>query len=307
VKLEIGLQPSPPISQSSIFNLEVFTNMTHTTPDRIFLKLGGSLITDKRQAETTRPAVITRLADEIAAAQRARPDMQLVIGHGSGSFGHVVGARYGTRHGVRTPEDWYGFAATADAAARLNRIVVGALLDAGLPVWGIQPGVALRCEDGVIVDGPHGAVGAALERGLVPVVFGDVALDSVRGGTIASTEEIFDWLADHLRPTHVILAGEVDGIFTGDPQLDPDARRIETITPDQFAALHAGLGASHGTDVTGGMAAKVRQALGMIERSHGELDVTVCGGLTANNLYRVLVEPGAKIGTRLYSPGSFGR
>lgn len=281
--------------------------MMHTTLDRIFLKLGGSLITDKCQAETPRPVVIARLAGEIAEARRARPDMQLVIGHGSGSFGHVVGARYGTRHGARTPEDWYGFAATADAAARLNRIVVGALLDAGLPIWSIQPGAALRCDDGAIVDGPHSTVAAALERGLVPVIFGDVALDSMRGGTIASTEEIFDWLAGHLRPARVILAGEVDGIFTGDPQLDPDARRIEAITPDQFTALQAVLGGSHGTDVTGGMAAKVSQALGMIERSGGELDVIVCGGLTANNLFRALVEPGEKIGTRLYSPGSFGR
>ncbi len=280
--------------------------MTPGSSDRIFLKLGGSLITDKRQAETPRPTVIARLAEEIAAARRDRPDMQLVIGHGSGSFGHVVGKRYGTRHGVGTPAEWYGFAATADAAARLNRIIVAALMAAGLPAWAIQPGVALRCEDGVIIDGPHATVAMALARGLVPVVFGDVALDSVRGGTIASTEEIFDWLADRLHPSRVILAGEVEGIFSADPQLDPCAQPLDAITPEQLGALQAGLGGSHGTDVTGGMAAKVSQALGMIARSRGELDVIVCGGLTADNLYRVLVEPEAKIGTRLHSVGPFG-
>ncbi len=118
--------------------------MSRPASDVVFLKLGGSLITDKRQAETPRPDVIARLAAEIAAARAQVPTMQLVIGHGSGSFGHVVGRRYGTRAGVESAVDWYGFAATADAAARLNRIVVAALLAADVPAWAIQPSVTLR-------------------------------------------------------------------------------------------------------------------------------------------------------------------
>ena len=191
----------------------------------VFLKLGGSLITDKRQAETPRLAVIHQMAADIAAALQQAPDLRLVIGHGSGSFGHVFGRRYGTRDGVHTPEQWYGFAATADAAARLNRIVVSALLDAQIPAWSIQPGVALRCADGRIAAGPQETVALALDRGLTPVVFGDVALDNVRGGTIASTEEIFEQLADHLHPQRLVLAGEVDGIYTADPLIDPAAQR----------------------------------------------------------------------------------
>ena len=105
----------------------------------IFLKLGGSLITNKRQPETARLDVIQRLALEIAEVRRQNPALRLVIGHGSGSFGHLHAKRYGTRAGVQTPEQWYGFTATADAVARLNRIVVNALLSAGVPAWSIQP------------------------------------------------------------------------------------------------------------------------------------------------------------------------
>ncbi|MFN3331018.1 MAG: uridylate kinase, partial [Caldilinea sp.] len=65
----------------------------------VFLKLGGSLITDKRKAETPRLDVIARLAQEIAAAQQDDPALRLVIGHGSGSFGHIYGRKYGTRDG----------------------------------------------------------------------------------------------------------------------------------------------------------------------------------------------------------------
>src|SRR5207237_970030 len=119
----------------------------------IFLKLGGSLITDKRQPETPRLDVIQRLAAEIAEVRRQNQAQRLVIGHGSGSFGHVYAKRHGTRVGVHTPEQWLGFAATADAAARLNRIMVSALLAVGVPAWSIQPSAVLRCSDGRIVQG----------------------------------------------------------------------------------------------------------------------------------------------------------
>ncbi len=264
----------------------------------VFLKLGGSLITNKRRPESPRLDVIRRLAGEIAAAREARPTLQLLIGHGSGSFGHVVGRRYGTRSGVTTPEEWYGFAATADAAARLNRIVVAALLEAGIPAWSIQPSVVLRSRDGVLEDGPHAAVTAALARGLAPVVYGDVALDSLRGGTIASTEEIFAWLIRHMPPQRMLLVGEVDGIYTADPQLTPTAERIDAVTASTLAEIENALGESHGVDVTGGMRAKVGQALEMVAAAPG-LEVRICSGLTPDAVRDVLLDPTTPIGTRI--------
>lgn len=263
-----------------------------------FLKLGGSLITDKRAPESPRLAVIEQAAAAIADVQRENPALRLVIGHGSGSFGHVFGRRYGTRDGVRTPEQWYGFAATADAAARLNRIVVATLLRAHIPAWGIQPGVALRCADGRVVAGPEATVAEALAHGLTPVVFGDVALDSVRGGTIASTEEIFDRLADHLQPQRVVLAGEVDGIFTADPLLHADAERIRSITPANIDTVLHGVQGSHGVDVTGGMRAKLEQSLALVERQPG-LEIVICSGLAVDSLRAALA--GQQAGTLIHA------
>ena len=241
----------------------------------IFVKLGGSLLTDKREKEMPRQAVIQRLAQEMQRARLAQPDLRIVLGHGSGSFGHIYASTHGTRTGVATAAQWLGFAQTADAAARLNRIVVAELLAAGVPAWSIQPSVALRCADGRVAAGPESTVSAALARGLLPVVFGDVALDSVRGGTIASTEEIFQALDDALLPSRIILAGEVGGIYSADPLVDPAATLIPSVTPMSFAQIRAGLGGSHGVDVTGGMAAKVEQALGWITK-RPELTVLIC-------------------------------
>lgn len=270
----------------------------------VFLKLGGSLITNKRQAETPRLDVIDRLAQEIAAARRANPAMRLLIGNGAGSFGHVPARKYRTRDGVETAEEWFGYAETADAAARLNRLIVAALLKAGVPAWTLQPSAMLSCVDGKITAGSVSAVEQALNNGLVPVVHGDVALDSTRGGTVVSTEELFEWLALQLssalsaedsmtetkngwRLQKLILAGEVEGIYTADPLLDPTAELIPTITPKTLSDVADGLGRSHGVDVTGGMSAKVQQAFEIIAQNPG-LEVTICSGLIEQTLFHVL-------------------
>ena len=99
-----------------------------------FLKLGGSLITDKNQALQPRRDVLERLSREIAEAYRVNPDLRLIIGHGSGSFGHVAGQKYSTRQGVHSKEDWQGFVEVWKDARVFNQIVVEALLEAGLPV-----------------------------------------------------------------------------------------------------------------------------------------------------------------------------
>lgn len=272
------------------------TSVTEILNTITYLKLGGSIITDKRSAETPRIDVLKRLANEIAQAQRENPKLQLIVGHGSGSFGHVVGKRYGTRAGVSGKEQWFGFAATHDAAARLNRLVTSALLEAGVAAWSIQPSVALQCVDGRIVDGPLRPVARALQTGLTPLIYGDVALDDVRGGTIVSTEEIFDWLIERIVPRRIVLVGEVDGVFTADPQLDSGASRIPLITSTNFAEIMAHLGASHGFDVTGGMAAKVQQSLAMAKRIP-HLQINICSGLVAGNVHKLLSGESPQIGT----------
>jgi len=264
----------------------------------ILLKLGGSLITDKRAVEHVRQDVLRRLAAEIAETRRQQPQLPLVIGHGSGSFGHLHARRHGTRAGVQTAAEWLGFALTGDAAARLNRAVVAALLQAGVPAWSIQPGAMLWAQDGTIARGMANGIQGALERGLVPVVFGDVLLDEMRGGTIAGTEEIFRWLLPFLEPQRVILAGEVNGIYSADPFLDPAATHIPFLTEGNLHTIQNGLQGSRGVDVTGGMIAKVQEALAMVA-AVPELDVVICSGLIDGQIQQAVCQHDVSIGTRI--------
>ncbi len=232
----------------------------------IFLKLGGSLITDKNTPRTPRPEVLARLMREIAEARAARPDLRLVLGHGSGSFGHVEGQKYGTRHGVRAPEEWRGFAEVQWVAALLNRIVVDAAREAGLPVVNFPPSASAVARDTVIESLALAPIENALAHDLVAVVQGDVTIDEVRGGTIVSTEAVFRYLAPRLRPQRILLAGIERGVLTR----WPDGDLIPEITD---ASMTANVGGSHAADVTGGMASKTHEALAMVTSVPG------CGAL----------------------------
>lgn len=241
------------------------------------LKLGGSLLTDKTHDKTIRPDVIARIAREIAEYCMQPDRRALVLGHGSGSFGHTTARKHDTRNGVHDAAGWRGFAEVSVAAQQLNRIVADALAYAGVPVFSIAPSSSVRCVDGRIVHMNIEPLRTALTHGLVPLVMGDVAFDDVRGGTIVSTEEVFAHLALNLPVERVLLAGETAGVYAS----MSDPRVMPRITPTSWAAQRSGVGASRGADVTGGMASKVQDMLNLVA-AHPGLEVRIFSGLTAN-------------------------
>src|SRR5574341_1571624 len=257
-----------------------------------FLKLGGSLITDKAIPERAHDEVITRIGGEISGVLDEKPKLRLVIGHGSGSFGHVAANRYQTHLGVEGHEAWKGFVHVAVAAARLNHNVLEALHGAGIPVFRVQPSASVRCENGRIMYLHVEAIERALSAGLVPLVHGDVAFDDLRGGTIVNTEDIFAYLAPLLQPNHILLAGEVEGVYDGAGQV------IQHITPETFAAFRSEIGGSVETDVTGGMASKVASMLSLCgEVPH--LNVTIFSGIPDGNIATALLASDPTVGTTI--------
>lgn len=230
-----------------------------------FLKLGGSLITDKNRPATAELDVLARLAAEIAQSLPRLAPGSLVLGHGSGSFGHVPAKQHNTRAGVDTPAGWCGFAEVWHQARTLNQFVMAALNTAGLPALAFPVSAALITENGRITAWDTRPLQAALAHGLLPVVYGDVAFDSERGGTILSTEDIFDFLAPRLAPRRILLAG-LDPVWADFPA---NTHLVETVTPANLPRIEKALGGSAATDVTGGMAAKVHQTLALVQSIPG--------------------------------------
>ncbi|MFN3742174.1 MAG: isopentenyl phosphate kinase [Anaerolineales bacterium] len=239
----------------------------------VFLKLGGSLITEKTKPYTARLEQIDALARVLAQILTTMPDLALLIGHGSGSFGHQAAQEEGTRAGLsanasaETQERyWRGFVEVAYQAARLHRLVIDALHRAGVPAISFPPSAILHRTRSGKLQCSIAPVHLALEAGLVPVVYGDVLFDARQGGGIVSTEEVFEALALPLRPQRILLAGLEDGVWADFPHR---TRLISEIDAKGFEQLRSSLGGAEGIDVTGGMLAKVEGMLRLACRLPG--------------------------------------
>ena len=250
-----------------------------------FLKLGGSLITDKTIPHTLRAETLKRIASEIADGLQYRQDLQLVIGHGSGSFGHMPASKYGTRDGVDSAEKWWGFVEVYRDARALNQMVLEALLDAGLPVIAFPPSAGVIAEDGKIRSWDLQPMQAALTTGLIPLINGDVIFDTGRGGTILSTEELFAHLATQLAPRRILLAGIEAGVWEDFPAC---TRLVETITSASYHPASPGLTGSAAVDVTGGMRQKVEIMLELAKTIQG-LETLIFSGEEAGLVYQAVL------------------
>jgi isopentenyl phosphate kinase len=255
----------------------------------IFLKLGGSLITDKHTPSTALPERIAQFSAEIADFKLLHPHTKLILGHGSGSFGHVPGEKYGTRQGVHTPEEWHGFSEVWLQAKSLNQIVSTALHQAGLPAVVFSALSSARVSDGEITDWNLAPIHQALNTGLLPIVHGDVAFDQVRGGTIVSTEDIFKYLAVQLNPNRVLIAGIEAGVWADYPTC---TRIIEQISPENLDEVLPSLSGSDATDVTGGMDSKVKEMCELAALVPG-LEIFIFPAISPGSLLNALtVTPG---------------
>ena len=268
----------------------------------VFLKLGGSLITDKLQPHTPRLKTLKDLASQIAAARYSDPDLLLLLGHGSGSFGHVVAKEYKTRQGLppsvskKTGEGqlrnyWRGFSEVWHEADALNQFVMGALREANIPAMAMPPSASVIARDGKVATWNLDPLQCALSKGIVPVVYGDVVFDEVRGGTILSTEDLFMHLAQKMRPQRILLAGLEEGVYADFPERKHQVRKV---TPSSFKDMQASIGSSEGTDVTGGMQSKVQQMLELVDSTPG-LTIQIFSGKNSRNVQKALL--GKNLGT----------
>ena len=275
----------------------------------VFLKLGGSLITDKTKPYTPLLDVMDDLALQIKTALQTHPDLRVLVGHGAGSFGHVPASEYKTRDGLppratplvyRQRDDtqdsyWKGFAEVWYQASTLNRFVMEAFHKADVRAISLPPSSSVISSNGQVSVWDTTPIRMALAAYIVPVVFGDTIFDEVRGGTILSTEDLFMYLANALHPDRILLAGLEAAVWEDFPAR---TKKVGKITPASFNEIQSGVGKSAAADVTGGMESKVKQMLALVKK-HENLTVQIFSSDEPGNLVRVL--GGETLGTVISS------
>ncbi len=225
----------------------------------VLLKLGGSLITDKTRPGVARHAAISRLAEELASAAQHRSRPRLVVGHGSGSYGHAAASDGGLTPGSDARRRLDAISRTQHRAADLHRLVVAALVKAGAHPFSFAPSSFLCAADGRIGRPFVEPIFEALDLGLLPVLYGDVVLDRKRGAVIVSTEELFLLLAKEAAKrrnpvARAVWLGETDGVR------DEAGGTIARLSPASALRTARRVTGASGVDVTGGMALRLRTA-----------------------------------------------
>lgn len=250
----------------------------------VFIKIGGSLITDKKKSFFIKKNALKVIAKEIKKATEL--GKQLVIGHGAGSFAHVPAKKYQTHRGIINDLSYKGIAEVANVACQLNRIVVEQLLTCGVNAISVSPLSIMLAKNHNLDFLSTEALEKAISLGMVPVVYGDQILDKQIGCTIFSTEKVLGYLAVAFKKRgyvieRIIHCGQTNGVY------DQDGQTIELINKKTFTTYQQVIGKSDGVDVTGGMLHKVQETLSLAEQGipgliidgieHGSLSKAVAG------------------------------
>jgi len=230
----------------------------------IFVKLGGSFITDKSVPDSLNGTRITTAARAIRKAMdssaRKGRRIRLVLSHGAGSYGHILAKRYSAVDGIHPKHAWESLYKIRESMARMNLLFLQRCNRGGLFPVTISPFAIAEAADGVVRRLDIRSIQALLEQGQVPVLHGDVVLDSKRGFTIASTEALLEALSRRIHFDRIVMVSDTDGV------LGHDHKTIPAISRGNIKGLFDAIRGSHAPDVTGGMRKKVERLFALLSR-----------------------------------------
>lgn len=233
------------------------------------VKFGGSVITTKDGAPQVRRDVLDRLAGELAPHAD-----DVVLVHGAGSLGHPIATAHDLSDGV-DHHDLEPLAKVHRQVRELNLAVLESIQAQAGPGLALSPFGLLSCNDGAPGSWNLIPVHRTLELGTIPVLYGDVVLDTKRGVTVLSGDRIAVELARFLDPERVVFALDEAGAYSHPPQ-DDEAELLERPDLSQLADARDRARKAGPEDATGGMAGKLDCTLAIAR--HG-IPVALVDGL----------------------------
>jgi len=251
----------------------------------IILKIGGSILTNKDSMESEVDYTsLERIASEIKASMDVC-EKQLIIVHGAGSFGHPPAKKHKIGEEFDKslyPQKRLGFCEIQNEVKKLNMFICEAFIENDLPVIALPASSFISATDKRITNGNLDLFKNYLEKGFIPVIYGDVVLDSSLEFCVISGDQLIQFLAKNLNPSQVILGTDVDGVYNKNPKTHDDAIFFE-----KFASLED-LDALEGTtnvDVTGGMVGKIKELLYLADLG---IESKIINAEVKDNIFKVL-------------------
>ncbi|MGI0037692.1 MAG: isopentenyl phosphate kinase [Nitrososphaera sp.] len=227
------------------------------------IKLGGSVVTFKDRPLTANIEAIDGISQALL-----RVDIPMVIVHGGGSFGHYRSVQY-DMHTNPAKYDAHGVSVVHESMIALNQLVVNSMIRFGLNPYGLQPSVFWSAHRPVVAKIKN--LFSMAGSNVLPVTFGDVVQVEGSKYSILSGDSLMTIIAKILRPSRVVFATNVDGIYR-----DLGSRKLIQELRAREAGKSIKVLANPVADVTGGMQRKITEAFKIA--SHG-MDVMLVNGL----------------------------
>ncbi len=224
---------------------------------RIFIKIGGSFITDKSRPDSFKKDRVRSIVKAIYKL-REMADIDIVLAHGAGAYGHIKAKIYNAQSGIHPEFGWHGFYEIRRDMTHMNLEFMQICTEEKLFPITVQPSAIITASAGQVRSMDASVITRLLSFGQIPVLHGDIVVDDTQGFTIASTEDILTALVDEMHFSSVVMISDVPGVLDSREQVIPE------INPDNYDKIMMHLKGAKGVDVTGGMRGKVQQLYQLI-------------------------------------------
>lgn len=212
---------------------------------------------------------------------------RIVIIHGGGSFGHPLAKKYKLYENLKEKkeEQIYGFSLTHQAMKKLNLALIEEFHAQHLPAVSLHPLSYLCTRNGHIEKLNVDIFRKLLEMGCIPVTHGDIVLDEEKGIYVLSGDQLVSELAVKLKADRVVIAVDVNGLYTDDPKLNPNAKFLEKLNCEELVNKLGMFKETQTLDVTGGMRRKILELIKVLKSG---ISVTIVNAIIDDRLLKVL-------------------
>jgi isopentenyl phosphate kinase len=252
------------------------------------LKLGGALITDKSVPYTVRTEVLNATAGEIKECIDEGLIQSLVLVQGVGSFGHPPVLEHKLHRGFQSPEQLLPLSRTQSKVAELRTMVVDTLQNVGIPVCLLYPCSMITSEKMRMINYFLDPLKGFLKVGMVPLVGGDILIDSDMGWSVGSGDPMSVLLSKELGAKKLIFASDVSGIYDADPKEVPDANLFDEINLNEMDAVFERIRTSSASDASGVMEGKIKSIAMAKDLIEAGLEVSILSMMDPGNLKALL-------------------
>ena len=172
----------------------------------ILIKLGGSIITNKKKPLSPRKKTIENIAKHLK-----KIDEPIIIVHGGGSFGHYWSVKY-DMHTKPMKYNTHGISIVKNSMIELNKIILDTFLKNKLNPYCLPPTDFMSGDKPIT--GKIKEIEKIANAGLIPITFGDALWYGHKKTYILSGDKIMTHISKILKPRLSIFALNENGLYS---------------------------------------------------------------------------------------------